>query len=115
MYPDLSLPPGFRMEASWARCFNAGKRRGRRDPDLRDVDDPVLPHRPRASGTDEVQEEDGCRAVPQVAEGKIADGVPVSAASARYRFDDAAKDIIADYTINQRRSLAEVQRRINRT
>ena len=45
-------------------------------------------------------------------EGKIAEGVPVSARLGRYRFDDAAKDIIAEYTINRRRSLPDLKRRI---
>jgi site-specific recombinase XerD len=45
-------------------------------------------------------------------EGKIADGVPVSAAVGRYRFDDAVKHIEAEYAANQRRSLPELKRRV---
>lgn len=45
-------------------------------------------------------------------EGKIADGVPVTAQSARYKFEDAERDIVAEYTANGRRSLSELQRRI---
>ena len=52
------------------------------------------------------------RALLKIREGAIASGVPVSATSARYRFDDAVKDIVADYANNQRRSLGELERRI---
>lgn len=45
-------------------------------------------------------------------EGKIADGVPMTARISRFRFDDAAKDLITEYQVNNRRSLDEVQRRI---
>ena len=45
-------------------------------------------------------------------EGDIAKGVPLTAQIARYRFDEAAKDITAEYTTNRRRSLGELKRRI---
>ena len=46
-------------------------------------------------------------------EGDIAKGVPVSSATSRYRFEDAVKDITADYTLNGRRSSGELKRRID--
>lgn len=45
-------------------------------------------------------------------EGDIARGVPVSARMSRYRFDEAAKDIVAEYRVNRRKSIAELERRI---
>jgi integrase len=45
-------------------------------------------------------------------EGDIAKGIPISSASVRLLFDAAAEDVIADYTVNGRRSTAEVGRRI---
>src|SRR5690606_19179367 len=45
-------------------------------------------------------------------EGKIADGVPVTSKISRYRFSDATADVIADYTVNGRKSLDNLQRRI---
>ena len=45
-------------------------------------------------------------------EGDIAKGMPLTSQIARYRFDEAAKDIIAEYTTNRRRSLGELKRRI---
>jgi integrase len=46
-------------------------------------------------------------------EGAVADGVPLTAKSTRLTFDDAAKDVIADYTMNGRKSLDDLERRIN--
>ncbi len=45
-------------------------------------------------------------------EGDIARGVPVTVASTRLTFDVAAADVVADYTTNQKRSTAEVKRRL---
>jgi hypothetical protein len=45
-------------------------------------------------------------------EGDIAKGVPVSAAIARLRFDDAVEDVINDYKVNGRRSLRDVEQRV---
>lgn len=47
-------------------------------------------------------------------EGKIADGVPVSAAIGRVTFDQAAADVVTDYQVNAKRSLAHVKRRIEK-
>jgi integrase len=48
----------------------------------------------------------------KVLEGRIASGEPISARSARYRFEDAADAITDDYRVNGRRSLDNVERRI---
>jgi len=45
-------------------------------------------------------------------EGEIAKGAPVTAAIGRFRFEDAAADIETDYTVNGRRSLEDLKRRI---
>jgi integrase len=45
-------------------------------------------------------------------EGDVADGRPVSPKAARLRFDDAAADLVTEYTINGRRTLKHLQRRI---
>ena len=47
-------------------------------------------------------------------EGAIADGVPITAKSTRLTFDDAAKDVIADYKVNGKKSLGHVERRTAR-
>jgi integrase len=45
-------------------------------------------------------------------EGEISRGVPITARSTRLTFDDAAKDVVTDYTVNGKRSKSELQRRI---
>lgn len=45
-------------------------------------------------------------------EGEISKGVPITARSTRLTFDDAAKDVVTDYTVNGKRSKAELERRI---
>jgi integrase len=47
-------------------------------------------------------------------EGAIADGVPVTAKINRFRFEDAANDLITEYKVNKRRSLDELERRIEK-
>src|SRR5918993_5436896 len=47
-------------------------------------------------------------------EGDIANGRAVSPASVKLTFDDAAKDVINDYTANGKRSLGVMQRRITK-
>ena len=47
-------------------------------------------------------------------EGKIADGVPVTPAMFKLAFDDAAQDLLNDYTTNGKRSLVVVRRRIEK-
>ena len=47
-------------------------------------------------------------------EGAIADGVPVTAKINRFRFDEAARDLITEYKVNKRRSLDELERRIEK-
>ena len=44
-------------------------------------------------------------------EGDVARGVPITPKVGRLRFEDAAADLITDYRVNGRRSLADVQRR----
>jgi hypothetical protein len=41
-------------------------------------------------------------------EGAIADAVPLTAGSTRFTFDDAVKDVEADYEVNGQRSLGEL-------
>jgi integrase len=45
-------------------------------------------------------------------EGAIADGVPITATSTRLTFDDAVKDVVTDYTVNGKRSIENLERRI---
>jgi integrase len=45
-------------------------------------------------------------------EGDVEHGIPVNPKMGRVTFEDAAKDIINDYTINKRKSLANLQRRL---
>jgi integrase len=44
--------------------------------------------------------------------GDIAKGVPISATSTRLTFDDAVKDVVTDYTVNGKKSKANLERRI---
>ena len=45
-------------------------------------------------------------------EGEIAKGVAITAKVGRVRFEDAAKDLVTDYTVNKKRSLADLTRRV---
>src|SRR5688572_29833261 len=47
-------------------------------------------------------------------EGAIADGIPVTAKINRFRFEDAASDLITEYKVNGRRSRDELERRIEK-
>src|SRR5687768_3090268 len=47
-------------------------------------------------------------------EAQVDDGLPVSNKTSRLRFEDAAQDLINDYKINGRKSLDELQRRIDK-
>jgi integrase len=47
-------------------------------------------------------------------EGDVARGVPVTSRIARFRFDDAAEDVLNDYRTNGKRSLDECERRIKK-
>jgi integrase len=50
----------------------------------------------------------------KIREGAVAAGVPVSAKISRFRFDEAATDLITEYKVNERRSLDELERRIEK-
>lgn len=50
----------------------------------------------------------------KIREGDSARGIPVTPKVARLRFDEAAADVVTDYRINGRRSLAHVERRITK-
>lgn len=50
----------------------------------------------------------------RVREGDIAHGIPVTAKLGRFRFDDAAADLVTEYKVNNRRSLDELERRIKK-
>src|SRR2546425_11683905 len=45
-------------------------------------------------------------------EGAVANGIPITTASTRLTFDEAARDVVTDYTVNAKRSKAELERRI---
>src|SRR5687768_16978064 len=45
-------------------------------------------------------------------EGAISKGVPITARSTRLTFDDAVADVVTDYTVNGKRSVDGVDRRI---
>jgi integrase len=47
-------------------------------------------------------------------EGAVADGIPVTAKLNRFRFEEAAADLITEYKVNKRRSLDELERRIEK-
>jgi integrase len=47
-------------------------------------------------------------------EGDIARGLPVTAKMGQFRFDDAAKDLKNEYSVNNRRSADELERRIDK-
>ncbi|MCC7177053.1 MAG: site-specific integrase [Acidobacteria bacterium] len=47
-------------------------------------------------------------------EGAVADGIPVTPKIGRIRFEEAAADVINDYRVNRKRSLDEVERRIDK-
>lgn len=50
----------------------------------------------------------------KIKEGDIAKGAPVSPRVGRVTFDDAAKDLEADYTANERKTIEHLQRRIKK-
>ena len=50
----------------------------------------------------------------RVREGDIAKGIPVTPKIGQLRFEDAANDVINDYLVNGKRSVADVQRRIRK-
>jgi integrase len=45
-------------------------------------------------------------------EGDISKGVPITATSTRLTFDDAVQDVVNDYTVNGKKSLEDLERRI---
>jgi hypothetical protein len=45
-------------------------------------------------------------------EGDISKGVPITAKSTKLTFDDAVKDVIADYTVDAKKSTEEIKRRV---
>ena len=47
-------------------------------------------------------------------EGAVADGVPITAEINRFRFEEAAADLITEYKVNGRKSLDELERRIEK-
>jgi hypothetical protein len=50
----------------------------------------------------------------KIREGDVAKGLPVTPKSVRFKFDDAAKDLKSEYTVNNRRSVDELERRIDK-
>src|SRR5437870_3914638 len=57
---------------------------------------------------------DVARDVLKVKEGDVAKGIAVSSRTTRYRFDEAAADLVTDYRINAKRSIAHVERHVAR-
>jgi len=55
---------------------------------------------------------DDARDVLKTREGAVAAGVPLTAQSTKLTFDDAAKDVETDYSVNKKRSLPELTRRL---
>jgi integrase len=55
---------------------------------------------------------DEARDLLRTREGDISKGVPVTAASTKLTFDAAVADVVTDYTVNQKRSTPELERRI---
>src|SRR5207249_6461931 len=56
---------------------------------------------------------DDARDILKKREAAIVDGMPISNRTAKLRFDEAAQDVLNDYIANQRRSLDDVERRID--
>lgn len=50
----------------------------------------------------------------KIREGDVAKGVPISAKVGQLRFEEAAADLLTDYRVNGKRSLSDVQRRIDK-
>jgi hypothetical protein len=46
-------------------------------------------------------------------EGEISKGVPVTPRTGRLTFDVASRDLVTEYTINNRKTLADLERRID--
>jgi integrase len=66
----------------------------------------------RIEETTEYTKYDEARESLKKREGAIADGVPITATSTRITFDDAVKDVVTDYTVNGKKSIDTVERRI---
>jgi integrase len=64
-----------------------------------------------SSGTDI---KDDAKTILKKREAAIADGVPVSNRTGKLRFEEAALDVVNDYKVNNRHSLDELQRRIDK-
>ena len=50
----------------------------------------------------------------KIREGDVEKGVPISAKVGQLRFEEAAADLLTDYRVNGKRSLSDVQRRIDK-
>jgi hypothetical protein len=50
----------------------------------------------------------------KIREADVAKGLPVTAKSVRFKFDDAAEDLMNEYTVNNRRAVDELERRIDK-
>lgn len=64
-----------------------------------------------SSGSDDKEK---ARSLLRRREGDIERGLPVSPANDRLKWEDATADVVNDYTVNGKRSLAHVQRRITK-
>jgi hypothetical protein len=88
---------------------------GRRGQDVRDVDARYYRNgKPYQEATKFKKGQKGrAQALLKRREGDIANGVPVTPATLRLTFDQAVADVVTDYRINGKRTLAHVERRIN--
>ena len=66
----------------------------------------------RIEETTEYTKYDDARTLLKDREGDISKGVPITATSTRLTFDAAVKDVVTDYTVNGKKSIANLERRI---
>jgi hypothetical protein len=71
-----------------------------------------LDHSTRLSESARTEKYDEARDLLKRREGAIADGVPVSPKVGRLRFEDAERDIVSEYTVNNRKTLGHLKRRL---
>jgi integrase len=66
----------------------------------------------RIEETTEYTKYDEARELLKKREGSIADGIPITATSTRLTFDEAVKDVVTDYTVNGKKSVDNLERRL---
>src|SRR5262245_20855296 len=68
---------------------------------------------PMRESSGSVAEEDA-RTLLRTREGDIARGLPITPRVGRIRFEELAEDLINDYTVNGKRSLSHIKRRVEK-